>query len=171
MHILIHIISPILISLSLSFVYSKIYKSNGASLIQNINNKHIVIRLPKAYFGIGSLGIVVFSAAIVLMTLYPNDSASWWVYFGFSLFVLLGVFLIAYTLIWKIDIFRCEDYFTYRTFWGRTHKIKYSECISYKYTEYALTIKTFKQTLNFDSKATNIDYLVAMLRRNKVERI
>lgn len=170
MHIIVHILAPLLISLFLVFLYSKIYKSNGESLIENLKNEHIIIHLPKAYFLVGALDIVVFTIFILLIKYFPPiEETVLWLYFGFGLFVLLGIFIIAYTLIWKIDVFRHENYFTYRTLFGKTYTIQYSECISYKFTEYALTLKTVKKTLNFDSKATNIEYLVAMLRKNKVK--
>ena len=172
MHIIVHILAPLLISLFLGIFYSKIYKSNGESLIENLKNEHIIIHLPKAYFLVGALDIVVFTIFILLIRYFPpREDTIIWIYIGFSLFILLGAFIIAYTLIWKIDIFRHENYFTYRTFFFRTHKIQYSECSSYQYTEYALSIKTFEKTLNIDSKATNLEYLVAMLSQNKVKKI
>ena len=170
MHILIHILSPLLISLFLGFLYSKIYKSNSESIIENLKKDHIIIRLPKVYFLVGTLDVVVFTTFILLIKYFsPDTKSTLWLYFGFSLFVFLGIFIIVYTLMWKIDVFRNETYFNYRTIFGSTYRIQYSECISYKYTEYALTLKTVKKTLNFDSKATNIEFLGAMLTQNKVK--
>lgn len=170
MHILIHIISPLLISLFLGLLYSRIYKSNCKSLIENMKNEHIIVKLPKAYFWVGALDILVFTVFIFLIKYFPpSEETILWLYIGFGLFVLLGIFIIAYTSIWKIDVFKHKEYFTYRTFFCKTYKIQYSECVSFKYTQYALTIKTYRKTFNFDSKTTNIDYLVAMLRKNKVE--
>ena len=172
MHIIVHILAPLLISLFLGLLYSKIYKSNGESIIENLKNEHIIIHLPKAYFLVGALDIVVFTIFILLIKYFPPiEETVLWVYFGFGCFILLGFFIVTYTLIWKIDVFRHENYFVYRNFLGKKNRIPYSECISYQYSEYALTLKTVKKTLNFDSKATNIEYLVAMLNQNKIKKI
>jgi len=41
----------------------------------------------------GILCVLFFGAMIVLMSIFPNDTAEWWVYLIFSLFLLLGLIL------------------------------------------------------------------------------
>ncbi|MCL1919199.1 MAG: hypothetical protein FWG14_13065 [Peptococcaceae bacterium] len=52
----------------------------------------------------GVLSCVGFGFFIIIMTLFPNGTATWWVYTMFSLFVLLGVFLTVFLARWKIKI-------------------------------------------------------------------
>ena len=79
--------------------------------------------------------------------------------------------IIAVTIIWRIDVFRNEDYFLLRTLTVRCRKIKYCECLSYKLTMNSLTIKTVKRTIRIDSNAANLEVLAAMLTRYKVDCI
>ena len=45
-----------------------------------------LIRLPKIYLWIGCICLFVFTSGIVLMTIFPNDTAEWWVYLIMSMF-------------------------------------------------------------------------------------
>ena len=165
------ILAPILISLTVGLLYSKIYERKCKSVIENLNNDHIVVRLPKALFWIGCLGTMVFATAIVLMTLFPNDTASLWVYILFSAFILLGIYLMAIGIIWKVEIFKQEDYFIYRSIFFRTYKIRYADCISYKCTNNTVELITKNRTLHIDTIATNFEFFMAMLKKNKIKEL
>jgi len=43
---------------------------------------------------VGAICVLLFGTAIVLMSIFPNDTAYWWVYVIFGIFVLLGLILI-----------------------------------------------------------------------------
>ena len=169
--IAIGILTPILISLAVGLLYSKIYERNCKSVIENLNNEHIIVKLPKAMFYVGCICSAVFSTAIVLMTLFPNDTEAWWVYVIFISFVWLGVYLMAIAIIWKMEVFRNEDYFIYRSVFFRTYRINYADCISYKCTKNTVELITTNRTFHIDTIATNYEFFMAMLKKYKVKEI
>ena len=61
------------------------------------------VRRPKLEIWVGVLGAAFWSAMLVLMTLYPNDTAAWWVYLEFIAFLLLGIGLAVNGARWKIE--------------------------------------------------------------------
>ena len=169
--IAISILAPIFISLAVGLLYSKIYQRNCKSVIENLNNEHIIIRLPKAVFLVGCICTTVFATVIVLMTLFPNDTVALWVYVIFIFFVLLGVYLMTIAIIWKMEVFRNEDYFIYRSVFFRTYKINYADCISYKCTKNTVELITTNRTFHIDTIATNYEFFMAMLKKYKVKEI
>ena len=126
MQILIRITIPALIPLLLGILLSSIDRRNSKEIIENLTKEHIVIRLPKAYLWVGCLDISFFVTCIFLMAWYPNETASAWVYVLFVLFALLGIVIVLETQIWKIDIFRSENYFLCRTLPFKKYMIRYS---------------------------------------------
>lgn len=171
MQIMIRIIIPALIPFVLGILLSNIEKNNGKELLNNLQKEHIVLHLPKAYIGIGALTFSFAAVCLIAMFLEQNSTATLWVLALFSLLALLGIVIIAVTIIWRIDVFRNEDYFLLRTLTVRCRKIKYCECLSYKLTMNSLTIKTVKRTIRIDSNAANLEVLAAMLTRYKVDCI
>lgn len=169
MQIIIRIIIPALIPIALGILLSNIDKSNSKELINNLTKEQIIIRMPKAYMWVGCLDISFFATSLVLMACFPNGTATLWVWALFCLLVLLGVAIVLVTVIWKVVIFRHEDYFLLRTVTLRTRKIQYCECISFKLGANSLTLKTSNGTFHIDCKATNFEFLIAMLTQRKVK--
>ena len=171
MQFILRFITPILISLTIGLLYSKIYDHNYKSVIENLKNEHIIIRLPKAFFFVGCVCATLFATAIVLMTLFPNDTVTWWVYIIFVFFVLLGIYLMAIGTIWKIEVFRHKNYFIYRSVFFRKYKIKYADCISYKCAKNSVELITTNRTFHIDTIATNYEFFVAMLKKHKIKEL
>lgn len=169
MQIMIRIIIPALIAIALGILSSNIDKSNSKELVNNLTKEHIIIRKPNAYMWIGCLDILFFSTCLVLMTCFLNGTATLWVWVLFCLFTLLGVAIVLVTLIWKVEVFRHEDYFLLRSITLRTRKIQYCECISFKLGIDSLILKTSKGTFHIDCNATNFAFLLAMLTMHKVK--
>lgn len=170
MQIFIRAIIPILIPILLGLLLSIIERGNSQEIIRNLTKEHIVIRLPKVYLWIGYLEISFF-AACILMTCFPNNTATAWVRIEFGFFALIGVVIVLKTQIWKIEIFRSKDYFLCRTLPYKTYKIPYSDCLSYKLGTNSLVLKTKKKTLRIDSHATNFEFLLTMLTQHKIKEI
>ena len=171
MQIIIRIIIPAIIPIALGILLSNIDKSNSKELFNNLTKEHITIRMPKAYMWVGCLDISFFATCLVLMACFPNGTATPWVWVLFCLFALLGVAIVWVTTIWKVEVFRHEDYFLLRTVTLRTRKIQYCECISFKLGANSLTLKTSMGTFHIDCKATNFEFLMAMLTQHKVKGI
>ena len=80
---------------------------------------------PKSLIWIGGASSLFFGALIVIMTIFPNDTATWHAYVGFSFFVVLGVFLIVCSLRLKIRV--VNDLIYVRPLFGRTKTFNFSE--------------------------------------------
>ena len=167
----VRILIPALIAIIVGIVFSSIVKSNDKELIRNLTNEHIVIRSPKAYVWIGCIDISFFGGFLIWIACFSNKSEALWVWIGLAFFVLLGVVIVWVSIICRIDLFRHEDYFLMRTTFFRTHRIQYCDCISYKIGTNYLVLKTDKETLRIDLYATNVNFLMNMLKQHKVKEI
>lgn len=171
MQFIIRAIIPALIPIILGFFLSHMDRSNRKETIKNITREHIVIRLPKAYLWIGCLDISFFITCLFLMTWFPNDTTTAWVWMVFLLFVLIGAAIVFKTQIWKIDIFRSENYFLYRGWLFRTYRILFSDCVKYRFGANTLILETKERTFHIDTHATNFEFLLAILVQHKVMQI
>jgi len=93
------VIIPILVFLVL-FLVKKANKKAEKSMDEN----NFVIREPKIYLWIGIICAFFFCGLIVLMYIFPNDTAEWWTYLVFALFGMLGFYIIFYCVRWKLEI-------------------------------------------------------------------
>ena len=80
-----------------------------------------------------------------------------------------GKTIIMAALIWKIDVFKSKDYFLYRTIFFRNYTIYYSDCICYEFKGNGICLKTSFKTFQIDGNATNFEFILAMLVKNKVK--
>ncbi len=62
------------------------------------------VRQPRMAVWIGVICSLVFLSFTVIMTLFPNDTAEWWVYAVFIAFSLLGAFLAYYCIVWNVRV-------------------------------------------------------------------
>ena len=108
-------ITYIIIPLVVIIIFFIAKKSNRKAE-KNMDENHFSVQQPKIFLWIGIICVAFFCALIVLMTLFPNDTAEWWVYVIFSFFVLLGLFLIIYCSTWKLQIE--NDQIVYCPFFG-----------------------------------------------------
>lgn len=171
MQILVRIITPILIAIIVGVLFSRIDKSNGKELINNLTREHVVIHLPKVYLWIGFLVVTVFSTFCFIMFFFPNGTEAWWVWVIFIIFILGGFYIIFESLFFKIDIFKSKDYFIYKYPFAKPKKIYYCDCISYKCTANAFMIKTIRNKISVDIHSVNIEFLMAMLSKKNVKEI
>ena len=174
MQFLIRLMASVLISFAAGAFLSGVEKSNAKEKIRNLGKKHIIIRLPKACLWVGCIDIAFFGACMFIMTFFPNDTQSVWVWIGFAVFVLLGICMVSEALIWKIDVFRDKNYFICRTLPYKHHKILYGDCVGYRIRKIAkvLVLKTNnKKTFHVDVDAANFDALLDMLQKNNVKEI
>lgn len=171
MQILIRIIIPAFIPMLLGFLLSHIDKSNSKEIMKSLTEEHIVIRLPKAYLWVGCLVTSFFVTCIFLMSWFPNETVTTWVWILFVLFAFAGIAIVLETQIWKIDIFRSENYFLCRTFPCKTYRTLYSDCVSYRFGANTLVLKTKERTFHIDIHTTNFEFLLAMLTLHKIMEI
>ncbi len=165
------IISAFLTALTLSFLALKITKENDAELIKNQKEERITIHYSVVYRWVGIICTAFFSCFMILMTVFPNGTAEPWVYFGFSLFFMLGLYLILESYLWKIIFDKKEDYFDFVSSFGRKYRIRYEDILNYKVGNNFIKIKTQKKVFYIDTKAINLEYLPQMLKKNHVKEV
>ena len=168
---MIRVFSMVLIVVVIRIIFCIIEKNNGKEIIKNLGKEHITLQLSRIYLWVGVWDILVCSTFILLMILFPNDTAAIWVFILFILFILLGACIIWGAQIWKVDVFTEEDYFLYRTLPYTTYKILYSDCVNYKWRNNTLILRTKRKKFYIDTYATNFKFLLSMLTKHKVAEI
>lgn len=171
LQMLARILVPALIPILLGVLLSNVGKNNYDKIETNLQKEHVVIHFPKAYLWVGCIDISFFISCLLLMILYPNNTADFWIFFLFLAFALLGIFIVVETRIWKIEIFRHKEFFIYRTMFYKTYKIKYQECDYYKLGTNIVKLKTQTKTFYIDNKVTNLEFLLAMLSAYNIKRL
>lgn len=165
-----HFIVFSLIQIILFLMFYYIGKNNDKEILKNIDKEHVIIKYPKAYIRVGIVDILFCSACLFFMRFFPNGTETWWVYIICISFDLLGIAISLNAFMWRIDIFKSEDYFLYRSLF-KTYKIKYDDCLWYKYEHFNSKIKTTKQTIHIEIGITNLEYLLAMLDKHEIKEL
>ena len=168
--VLVRLLTPALISLALWACFSFVIKEQTKELGKK-PDKMFVVHLPKAYFWTGTICTICFCLFLVLAILFPNGTATWWVYIGITAFVLLGIFIIWSSKVWAIWVYKNTNYFVYRTCFGKRYKILYHECLSFKLGENSLVLRTEKRCFIVDVMSINLEHFVYELRQNKVKQL
>lgn len=165
------ILSAFLTALTLSLLAIKVAKENDAELVKNRKEEHVTIHYPVVYRWVGIICTAFFSCFMILMTVFPNDTAEPWVYVGFGLFVLLGLYLILESYLWKIYIYKKDAYYDFVSSFGRKYRIRYEDVVNYRIGNNFIRIKTKKKVFYIDTKAINLEYLPQMLKKNHVKEV
>ena len=91
--LLVRILIPVLIGIVILIVMRFILtQADKEERDDCVNQKSIIVYLPRAYFWVGLVDSVVFLIFIILATFINNETTSAWVFVLFSAFLLLGVF-------------------------------------------------------------------------------
>lgn len=156
------LIPHLLTALILFFISLGIYLGNGSDAC----DKHgaFIVRLPKVCLIVGALDAVGFGILLMLMYLFPNNTANLWVYCGFSVFILLGCYLMYSTIAWRIIYSDEMAFFQYRSILFQYKTIRYDECyfqfekdkLVLEYGEKAKKIHIPKISYGYDRFATII---------------
>ena len=149
-------VSLLLVIICVNVIMVVMYKKENSSKYGN------VIRYPKFYLWLGVVGLIFISVILMLMTLYPNDTADGWVYALFSAFWLLGAGIIMAYMNWFIIIEK--DHFIYRSIFRKTYKIFYTDVIDCKIKENDVIIKTKDNKFDVDRNLPGVLELGQRLR-------
>lgn len=117
----------------LSGIVLLIMRKNEKEETFSLSKEIIVVSPPRIMGWAAIIDMLFFTTVILIMCFNPNGTESPWVFVAFFLFDLLGGYLLWITLVWQIEVFRDEDFFILRDYWGRKHKICYTDCMSYQY--------------------------------------
>ena len=106
------------------------------------------IRVDKIVFWIGMFGTHFSVIMLSAMILFPNDTATWWVFLSFAIFLVIGILI----LLWYLNsrIILEEDHFVYRNVWRVTKKISYDSVKSCKITNQYIILYTEKKKYRFE---------------------
>jgi len=168
LQIVIRILIPALIPILLGLFMSNIDKKNCGEILKNIAKENVIIHLPRTYLWIGCIEMSFTLTCLILMVNYQHDI---WFELGWLILALFGAMIVAKTSIWKILIFRHESFFVYRTMFYKIYKIQYEECEYYKFGTNTFILKARNKTFFIDNKATNFEFLLAMLTQHKVKEL
>lgn len=91
------------------------------------SDKMNTVHFPLLYTVIGCLCLAFFLAFLIVCIIQKEDL---WVSAGFATFCLLGIYIILYCLLNKI-VYN-EEYFVYRSMFGRITKVQYSDITKIK---------------------------------------
>ena len=147
-------------------------RENEKEEISNLHKERIVVRPPKIMGWIAVVEMLFCTAVIFIMFFFPNGTEVPFVFFGFILLGFLGACFLWATLIWQIEVFRNEDYFILRDYWGRKHKIHYSDCTSYqyRYQNQEIIVRNHVKNFTMSYLLVNCDVLIAALQQHNVKR-
>lgn len=157
---LIRFLIPALIIFILGLLLLKNEKSNAKELVKNLSESCVVLRLPKMYFWLGVMGCVFLTMLFVLCSL-PKFELAIWSYVAFFFLGSIFISLLLSERLWKVEVFKDENYFIYRTSFGRKYKVSYNECIAYKNATNMFVIKTQRKTFYVDIHSRNFEFLAS----------
>ncbi len=162
-NLLVRVLIPVLTATILGALMVRIQKNNSQKLIESLHKQHVIVKLPPVYFWVGCITVIVMTLFILAMFCFPNDSVTIWTYVAFGVFDFLGVLLVIAVLLWRIDVFKDKPYFSYRTIFGKTYTVLYSDCISCEDKTNGYVLRTHTKKIVLDMNAENIEVLLAML--------
>lgn len=157
---LIRFLIPALIIFILGLLLLKNEKSNAKELVRNLSESCVVLRLPKMYFWLGVMGCAFLTMLFVLCSL-PKFELAIWSYVAFFFLGSIFISLLLSERLWKVEVFKDENYFIYRTSFGRKYKVSYNECIAYKNATNMFVIKTQRKTFYVDIHSRNFEFLAS----------
>jgi len=115
------------------------------------------IRLPFFYLLLGCISLVFWIGVLVLMSVFQNGTAFWWVYLIFCIFVLISLSLVLAYLNWRVVLNKND--FIYRTFWRKTYQVAYTDVLDAKFTHNLITLRTKEKSFFIDPHAVGIHKL------------
>ena len=170
MEILVRVVSTVLIVVVLSLLAATIRRSNAKKHESDAQNEHIVVQLPRPYLWVGYVVIAVALAGVLLMIFVPKYAADPTIWILCILFGILGAVILLATYVWKIELFKNESYFIYRTALFAVYQVQYDDCLSYKLGRNELLLYTAKKKFRIDCNTVNFECLLDMLTQHEVKQ-
>lgn len=176
--LMIRILGFALIPICVYGAISLMMRENEKEEIANLHKERIVVRPPKMMGWVAVSGILFFTVLLFFVTRSSSNDTAPHVVFRIILILivflldLLGAYLLWITLIWQVEVFKNEDFFILRDYWGRKHKIHYSDCTGYQYRYHHQEIIVRNRIKNFTISYLLVNYgvLIAALQQHNVKR-
>lgn len=160
------ILSFALIPIVVQLIFSMVAKNNSKELIKNLRVEHVVLRLPRVFTWIGIAGVLGFGGLFLIAVF--QDGTKNWEYVGCLIFIFIYTCFTWYTLAWKLECFRSEEFFIYRRLLGKGRKVFYQDIEYYRFETGGIKIKTKTGKLSVEQHVTNMEILLAMLTKHGV---
>lgn len=160
----------IIISTSaVSFFFFLVYNHNYEVYHKSIQNKEIVVRLPKAFIFVGFIVSIVGIAFIIFGIKVNGETIADIAIKVFMLIIggallLLGIAISYSSVFFRIIIMRGSETFEYRTAFGRTHIIRYDEIEKIIHRKDEMIFKAHNRYFIVDRSAENSQIFFKMLR-------
>lgn len=139
---------------------------------KNMDSNNFVIRQSKIIMWLGIVCIIFFGACLVLMSLFPNDTAVLWVYLVFIMFIIFGALLALFSIYWEIRVTGNEIRFSSIFSRGKTftfadiHRVKLKNPTS-PY-QYIIIYSRTKRLLRVESTSIGYNILVDRLKQEQI---
>lgn len=151
-----------------------IQRSNRKEQEKAVGKSQVTVCLPRAFLVVGGIDTAFFGGVLIAEKyLSAGESPELLAAAAvlFSAFMLLGVWIIAACILWKIQIDRESDSFRLTTSFGHTYDFSYSEILDYRITlQGDCKVRTKRKTFQVDSKAVNAPVFAEMLQKHGVPR-
>lgn len=132
--------------------------------------EHWVVKGPKSISLFFCFIGLVFLFFVFLPPEITTGGDDTWARIGLLIFSLFNFFMDACVSLWKIELFRDEDWFIYRLL-VKKHKIYYDECKILKYHNGSIFLKTKTKKISIPSLLINWEILIWMLHNHNVPEI
>ena len=168
----VRILVPVLSSLVIGLLSVHVFTHNAEESKKNLSQDYVVVHLPKAYLWVGVISMLMCSALIIVAIVCQHNVFAEIV---FALGFVLSAVVVELCLVWRIHVFKNENCFIIKTEFLNTYKLKYDECLSYKYKNNVIVLKASvngrKKTFLMDPFSTNMEVFLSMLKKYKVKEI
>lgn len=122
-----------------------------------------IVKLPISELIAGIVGILFFSVILLMMILFPNDSADFLVFLGFGIFMAMGIVLILSWLIWRVEY--DDEVFVYHSKLGHKTTVPYSSISKIKLTPDAIHLYVNHRRYTIYRKSKDVDGFLEILSK------
>ena len=163
----------LLTTVAMSSFFAALTRKNTGDIIENLEKEHIVVRMPVVYIWIGAASVVFWLLCLIIIWIDPPWSidGTWWVQMIFWFFAVFSAVFLLQSALWRLDVFRSEDYFEHTLF--RKRRIRYDEVEYYCDHEWlgSLYVKLQgNKRMLIDPFSTNLEFFTMTLDKKGVPR-
>jgi hypothetical protein len=127
-------------------------------------NKKNTVNISPMYLVVGITGSLFFLLCILSMWIFPNGTESLFAYIVSGLFVILGIIIILYCLLWRIEY--DDESFTYRNLLGHKTIVPYSSVIRIKRKLKDVYLFTEKKRFDIIQGTIGVDDFMDMIAKH-----
>lgn len=158
-----------LIPIAVSFGTWLAMRESEKEAKSNYVKQIVVVRLAKIFIWVTLMEILFFTILIVGMIVSPKEESLFSYIIG-CCFILFGIWLLHYSLIWRIEVIKGEIFFLLRDGFGRKSKIFYADCTSIEKRRQGYIVHTKTKKIGIDYfYIVNGEFLISELQKHHVK--